>query len=454
MISLQHEASTLRDPQRLELTVVPGKSLGTSIWDMINFLREQSRVIPRVDLKYSEESPLSTDSFLTLPANGINMRFDAQSQRLKSVEVYDFSKLRLIYQDNEFCSNKVAPTFLSIYKIFGPTYLGESEKSQEIKNSNYTLNYTLNYPGISFMFPIPADYKYNCSTDLPLELPDKSSPLLSRLRLFCHGSNYREPVIPSLTRNVILDGIGRGNEDNIEIESVVVELKHKAQVNFFSGSNANLISIEIILKVTTSQDLIVDLGRPLRIFYKEEDKMQIHSEYNNNVIENTENGVNDHELSNEEANNSRDEGTGHPIDYFYNYFHLGFDVLFDGMTHRCKKIVLHGNVPGHYDFQTYKRCPYKIILQKKAITTTYNHKVAEIMVTDDDSQQTSQPSQTGNDFIMAETKIERIKQLLGESSGRPLIFNRGAGDQNPFGPTELSGYDGAIFEVKIFIEAF
>jgi len=85
-------------------------------------------------------------------------------------------------------------------------------------------------------------------------------------------------------------------------------------------------------------------------------------------------------------------------------------------------------------------------LQKKAITTTDNHKVAEIMVTDDDSQQTSQPSQTGNDFIMAETKIERIKQLLGKSSGRPLIFNRGAGDQNPFGPTELSGYDGAIFE--------
>jgi hypothetical protein len=41
------------------------------------------------------------------------------------------------------------------------------------------------------------------------------------------------------------------------------------------------------------------------------------------------------------------------VDYFYNYFHLGFDVLFDGVTHRCKKIVLHGNVPGHFDFQRY-----------------------------------------------------------------------------------------------------
>ncbi|KAG0366627.1 hypothetical protein BGZ54_005106, partial [Gamsiella multidivaricata] len=47
-----------------------------------------------------------------------------------------------------------------------------------------------------------------------------------------------------------------------------------------------------------------------------------------------------------------------PNDYFYNYFHLGIDVLFDGSTHRCKKIVMHTNIPGHFDFQSYKRCPF------------------------------------------------------------------------------------------------
>lgn len=44
-------------------------------------------------------------------------------------------------------------------------------------------------------------------------------------------------------------------------------------------------------------------------------------------------------------------GSQQPNDYFYNYFHLGIDVLFDGSTHRCKKIILHSNVPGHFDFQ-------------------------------------------------------------------------------------------------------
>ena len=56
-----------------------------------------------------------------------------------------------------------------------------------------------------------------------MELPDKSSPLLSRLYLY-NGTDYRKPVVPPLTRNIILDGIGRSNEDNIEIESVVVEV--------------------------------------------------------------------------------------------------------------------------------------------------------------------------------------------------------------------------------------
>src|SRR4051794_14773416 len=71
-----------RELQRLDLAVAPGKSLGwfrlgtrilvivskllieahmistfkgTSIWDVINFLREQSRIIPSVDFMYSEE---------------------------------------------------------------------------------------------------------------------------------------------------------------------------------------------------------------------------------------------------------------------------------------------------------------------------------------------------------------------------------------------------------------
>ena len=46
-------------------------------------------------------------------------------------------------------------------------------------------------------------------------------------------------------------------------------------------------------------------------------------------------------------------------DYFYNYFQIGFDLLFDVQTHRVKKIVVHTNFPGHVSFNRYRRCFFK-----------------------------------------------------------------------------------------------
>ncbi|CAG8559888.1 240_t:CDS:2, partial [Acaulospora colombiana] len=387
----------------------------TSIWDIINFLREQSRVIPSVDLKYADESPVTTDLFLSLPANGINMRFDGLIQRLKAIEVYDFSKLRLTYQDSEVSSSKVAPTFLSIYKIFGPTYPGELDKTKK--------EYTLNYP----------------------ELPDGTSPLLSRLYTF-NGTNFHNAVVPSLTRSASSENrVGSGETG--EIESVIAELKRGITINFLDRNHSNPISKEILLNVTTPQDLLVDIGSALRVFFKEEDKMRIHSEDISN-IDSVDNKVQENNSVLSNGIEDRNHGDGHPIDYFYNYFQYGFDVLFDGMTHRCKKIILHGNVPGHYDFQRYKRCPYKILLHPKVNSNPDINEIARLEVSgEDDDSQSTPLSPSGVAYITAEMKIDKIRELFGPLTGRPLIFNRGAGGQNPFGPTELSGHDGAVFEV-------
>lgn len=44
-------------------------------------------------------------------------------------------------------------------------------------------------------------------------------------------------------------------------------------------------------------------------------------------------------------------------DYFYNYFQLGMDFLFDASTHTVKKFILHTNFPTHYEFNQYPFCP-------------------------------------------------------------------------------------------------
>ncbi|CAG8464098.1 19863_t:CDS:2 [Racocetra fulgida] len=289
---------------------------------------------------------------------------------------------------------------------FSPTYPGELDKTKN--------EYTLSYPGVSFVFPIPEEHisLFISSTDLPLELPDGTSPLLSRLHTY-HGANFRNVTAPPLPRNVNPENMGC-NGDLGEVESVVAELKRGITVNFLARNNSNQISVEILLNVTTPQDLIVDIGSPLRIFYKEEDKMRIHSK--DIGIDSAEDGdtTSNKTLSNGVENHIQEGDMGHPIDYFYNYFHLGFDVLFDGVSHRCKKIILH---------------------------------VAKLEVfgeDDDDIHSTSASTQNGTNYISSEMK------LIGPPSGRPLIFNRGAGGQNPFGPTELSGYDDSFVRFKIF----
>ena len=59
-----------------------------------------------------------------------------------------------------------------------------------------------------------------------------------------------------------------------------IQLKKGITVYFFPTSNMTRQSTEILLNVTTPQDLLVEMGPPLRTFYKEDDQMRIHSEEN------------------------------------------------------------------------------------------------------------------------------------------------------------------------------
>ena len=55
--------------------------------------------------------------------------------------------------------------------------------------------------------------------------------------------------------------------------------------------------------------------------------------------------------------------SGGESDYFFNYHHLGFDIMFDGVRHVVKKVVCHNNVPGCVDFGVYRRCHFRLMVQ-------------------------------------------------------------------------------------------
>lgn len=58
-------------------------------------------------------------------------------------------------------------------------------------------------------------------------------------------------------------------------------------------------SVKIKLHISTVQDILADLGKASKVFYKEEDKMKIHSMVHDNIV-----------LGKTPANDKSDKGPG------------------------------------------------------------------------------------------------------------------------------------------------
>ncbi|XP_015678427.1 UPF0183 protein C16orf70 [Protobothrops mucrosquamatus] len=159
------------------------------------------------------------------------------------------------------------------------------------------------------------------------------------------------------------------------------------------------------------QDVLSTLGSPHKVFYKSEDKMKIHS-------------PSPHKQVPSKCN-----------DFFFNYFTLGVDILFDANTHRVKKFVLHTNYPGHYNFNIYHRCEFKIPLVIK------RGKKEESLPKESTESQT--------ETCTTYSKWDNIQELLGHPVEKPVVLHRSSSpnNTNPFGSTFCFGLQRMIFEV-------
>lgn len=163
---------------------------------------------------------------------------------------------------------------------------------------------------------------------------------------------------------------------------------------------------------STTQDVLTLLGPPSAVFEKEEDKMKIHARAYT--------------------------GLG-CADYFYNYFHLGVDFLFDVHTHVLKKIVLHTNIPGHRAFNQLKK--KKEFWEKHCFKFSSNRYMKcnfRLIFLEHEKKPVIGP----------DTKWTEISKVLGGPTDKPVVNNQGS-YINPFGPTLFYGYDQfrVVFEV-------
>ncbi|KAI9799913.1 MAG: hypothetical protein M1833_003835 [Piccolia ochrophora] len=455
--------------------------LGASLQSTLSRLKAQPQLYPDIDLLYSRSEPLRVPVVLSLPKNGLRLRFDGPDQRLRLVEVVDFSKCRLSYKSTDIVrpvaqSSGLAnvqvgagPTFRHVYhRLFGPTFPGEyipPASSDEGTRGTYVLS----YPGIAFSFPLRSS-SWSSEVDFVSLLSSTAASPAVSLAIF-HGSSWSDARPTLFTQPLLSPRLPYyTGPDEIELARVFrdgrIELVRRTTRPFW-----------IVLGETTPQDLVAELGPPDAIYRKMDRRLSIHrsrasdagrdldpnvllsSNSNSNGTAQEDDGNVRSSIGASDDEDSSDVGDARNIftaESFYNYFSHGFDILISTSTsasvrthttHQgelsttenmaetyqgstatdrvtATKILLHGNVPGSYSFNRHRRSRWSLELGSSAKRV--------------ESLNSEMPfgdiSKCMKDIYKHTYKNEEHER----SSQRGMVLNRGWGD-SPGSSCELLG---------------
>ncbi|KZW03767.1 hypothetical protein EXIGLDRAFT_758093 [Exidia glandulosa HHB12029] len=369
---------------RLQLDLRPGVGagafqLGQSLWHVIDVLREDRTSYPKVDVQWDVDSPATSP--VILRTAHIDLLFSPLHQRLSMISIHRLRAsppLTLRYKDQIISSwspagNDGGDVVLRkkvVGTVFGPTYQGE----------------TMRYPGIWFGFEEDGEQ------GKALKAVVSSSPVAGDDRML----EVRRVVVTQKEERDALDEVAECAPMLGDVARAVIHVREGVTLYLHPRSSD---PVHVKLGQTTAQDLTVDVGTPLRVYYKEDDRMSIHAA----------------------PKSPSDDASG---DYFYNYLQHGMDFLISGKTHIVKKIVLHSNIPGSPMFQRHKRCPWE-----------FGH--------EDGS------SEPGPSFV---SKIDEITTFLApnarEQPPLSMLYDRSEDDAIALpSTTRLMGFEGVVLEV-------
>lgn len=449
-------------------------ALGASLHSVLTRLKAEPTRFPQLELLYSREQPVHEPVTVNLPANGLRLRFDGAQQRLRLIEVIDFTRNHITFNDRDLvrpgsaapaAGDAGGPSFKHIYhKLLGPTYAGEYIPPNGEDGSD-TGVYVLSYPGVAFTFKLPAS-RYSPDKDVVSLLSASPNQTATSMAVF-DGPSWAEArqtlwtaILPSIKSNPALPRTKDVSPD--EISLVKIWGGGKLQL-FRKWTNS---STWISLGETTPQELVIELGPPDAIYRKNDKRMTIHklrhavgggdpgetggrpddlTDTDQSSLMTGSEDTNDEDVVEEEASGSVSG------ECFYNYFYQGFDILVSTPVPPSKrppgeqgkgiipeshtkgtnsdrlvatKLVLHGNIPGSYEFNRHRRCPW------------------DIAYLEDGANDTPSPNSETKFTDIEESLNERWRPLYptgeGENHQRGMVLNRGWGD-SPGSSCELLG---------------
>lgn len=326
----------------LELEVIPQQGLQSEIgWEFllgmhfshaVAIIQSQIGIIKTANVVYSDQTPLNHDLILDLPQDGFRLIFDSKVQRLKIIEVYNMKLVRLKYCNTPFNSPGVSPSVEQIDRCFGATRPGSYDKQRQV--------FALNFRGLIFYFPVDLKYEPHYSHGLGSLRFGEATPVLSKMIIYNGHNLLDSPVCPPCLPDSCFKGQTYTDECTvIRNASATRTLGLRLRLVGLTKNIIDPIKISFdreILFGEGVQSVVAKLGTPARIFFKSDDKMKIHSKEAHKRFQSTKS------------------------DYFFNYLTLGLDILFDSQSNEVIKFVLHTNFPGHYDFNSYHRCPFRL----------------------------------------------------------------------------------------------
>ena len=484
-------------------------TLGASLHIILTRLKAQPHSYPELDLSYSASDPVLQPVALSLPLNGLRLRFDGPDQRLRLMEVLDFSKSTLIYKDTELVrrnrtssdsstdrqSTSQGPPFRTIYKLFGPSYAGEYVAPDRATGTS-SGTYVLSYPGISFSFPL-KDKLWSDKADFVALLSSTAAGPATSMAVF-QGASWPEArahlftAIPSLPRSLALSA---KNKDMVPDEIEQVRILGAGRLELLRRSSAPM---QVTLNETTPQDLVAELGPPDAIYRKSDRRISIHAgraakdnrqaslspALRPNTTESDHSSAHSYTEDSDESPHVQDVSNVN-VECFYNYFHHGFDALVShpaafspafpasenvsasqGASSSSQlvvtKFVLHANVPGSYPFNRHRRSRWTIHTSSSHGVLTSEMSFPELSsklknVWQDQYADSEEEKSMQRGMVLnrgwGESPESSVELLGGFEEQDVEHKKRGEARQGPsesvdgLSNTELFGFPGLLFEV-------
>ncbi|KAL2108762.1 hypothetical protein VUR80DRAFT_3387 [Thermomyces stellatus] len=450
-------------------------ALGAFLHDVLTRLKAEPTRFPYIDLVYSREQPVHEPVTLSLPTNGLRLRFDGAEQRLRLIEVMDFTKNHITFNDRDVVrpatdgvsagdssGAQSGPSFKHVYhKLLGPTYAGEYLPPEDGSDEGV---YILSYPGVGFTFKMPVSV-YSPDKDVVSLLSAVPNQIATSMAVFDGPSwaEARETIWTAVQPSIKTNPAFARSKDTYPDEVSLVRIHGGGKLQLFRKWTNS--SFWITLGESTPQDLIIELGPPSAMYRKSDKRMTIHKlrtatgQADANDVSRADDLTDTDQSSfmtgSEEADeeDAFEEVDSHVSgECFYNYFHMGFDVLVSAPVQPSKapprdsddpnipperpfksfgpdrlvatKLVLHGNIPGSYEFNRHRRCRWDIAYLE-------------------DPSHSEPPPNSETQFPQIEERLnEKWKGLYPAGEGgarqRGMVLNRGWGD-SPGSSCELLG---------------